>query len=65
MAKRTNNKEAKPIVVEKPKTIDWDSLGKAVKVVALDDKHLISGDTYTVTPEIAKILIENKRAKLK
>ena len=65
MAKRTNNKEAKPKVTEKPKAINWDEIPQEVIIIGLDGKHLESGKEYKVTKEMAQILVIKKAAKLK
>jgi uncharacterized protein (DUF427 family) len=59
MAKRkTNNKEAKPTIVEKPKAIDWDSMDKMVTII-FNSKEVLT------MKENAKVLVEAKKAKLK
>ena len=56
MAKRTNNKEAKPTIVEKP--IDWDSMDEMVVV-------LFKGQEVLTRKENAQALVKAKRATLK
>ena len=58
--KRTNNKEAKPVVTEKPKAkaIDWDSMDEMVVVI-------FNGKEVETRKENAKALVSAKRAKLK
>lgn len=63
--KKTNHKEAKPEIIEKPKAIDWNELGSMVEIIGITDKHLVPGKEYKVTKELAKILVEKKAAKLK
>ena len=58
MAKKTNNKEAKPKVVSKPKSIDWDSMPEMVVVV-------FNGKEVETRKENAKALVSAKRATLK
>ena len=58
MAKRTNNKEAKPIVVDKPKSIDWDSMAELVTII-------FKGKEVLTHKSNAKPLVETKRAILK
>jgi len=65
MAKRTNNKEAKPVMVEKPIQIDWDSLGVNVNVIGVSGRHLTVGKEYTISKETAKILVNKGVARLK
>ena len=65
MAKRTNNKEAKPVVTEKPIAIDWDSLGENITIIGVSGRHLTPGKEYTISKETARILVGKKVAKLK
>jgi hypothetical protein len=58
MAKRTNNKEAKPVEVVKPKAIDWDSMADMVTII-------FKGKEVLTHKSNAKTLVEVKRAKLK
>ena len=65
MAKKTNNKEAKPIITEKPKAIDWASLPAQVTIIATGGKHLEVGKEYIVGKAEAEIIINKGVAKLK
>lgn len=56
MAKRTNNKEAKPKMVEKP--IDWDSMDEMVTII-------FQGKEVLTRKENAQVLVKVKRATLK
>ena len=58
MAKRTNNKEAKPTIVEKPKAIDWDSMDEMVTII-------FNGKEVLTRKENAQVLVKVKRATLK
>jgi hypothetical protein len=64
MAKRkTNNKEAKPELsekpkVSKPKSIDWDSMPEMVVIV-------FKGKDVSTLKSNAKFLVDQKRATLK
>ena len=59
MAKRkTNNKEAKPEIVSKPKSIDWDSMPEMVVIV-------FKGKDVSTLKSNAKFLVDQKRATLK
>jgi len=61
--KKIENKSEKK-AAPKAKSIDWSSVGAFVQVVALKGNNLIEGQEYKVTKEIAKILVESKKAKL-
>jgi len=62
MAKKTNHKEFKPEVVSK---VEW-SKEQYVTVIGLpNNKHLVEGQEYKCTNEIAKILVEKGAAKVK
>jgi hypothetical protein len=58
MAKRTNNKEAKPVEVAKPKAIDWDSMDEMVTII-------FKGKEVLTRKENAQVLVKVKRATLK
>lgn len=58
-------KEAKVKTVEKPKSIDWDSLPNYLTIVGVKGKSLVVGKEYVVTKEIAQILVKNGKAELK
>lgn len=65
MAKKTNNKEAKPEIIEKPQSIDWSSLPKEVTIIGLGGKHIAKGKEYTIGKEEAQLLVKLGVAKLK
>lgn len=63
MAKRTNHKEFKPEVISK---VEWDYKSEYITVIGLaKNKHLVEGQEYKCTNEIAKILVDKGAAKLK
>ena len=59
--------KSEKVIIEshKNKSIDWDGMSNEVVIVGLGGKHLIKGQDYTVTLEMAKILVTKGDAKLK
>lgn len=68
MAKKQEKTEVKnKMVTKKPanKSINWDSMGDMVTVIALKGKHMTEGKEYTVTKEKAQLFVKYGSAKLK
>lgn len=59
--------KAEKVIIETPKNqpIDWDGMSNEVVIIGLGGKHLTKGQDYTVTLEMAKILVTKGDAKLK
>lgn len=60
--KKIQNKSEKS--TPKTKSIDWTKVDSQVVIIALKGSNLVEGKEYPVTKEIAKILIERKKATL-
>ena len=62
-----NKSEKQPVENKAPKAavIDWSSMKAPVEVIAIKSKHLIQNKEYSVTVEMAKILVESGAVKLK
>jgi hypothetical protein len=61
--KKIQNKSEKK-AAPKTKSIDWAKVESQVIVVALKGNTLVEGKEYPVTKEIAKILVDSKKATL-
>ena len=61
---KTTKKVSKVSKVSKTIETDFDSLPSKVQIKALKSKHLVSGQVYEVTKEIAKVLISKGNAEL-
>ena len=57
------NKEVKKKPVKKK--VDLSKLADRVDIIALDGKHMVKGEKYNVTKEMAIALINKGAAKLK
>ena len=62
--KSVTDKPENKAVTEKPANKSIPENGN-VDVIATDDKHMVKGQTYNVTNEMARILIGKGAAKLK
>ena len=61
--KELNNKAVKKKPVKKK--VDLSKLADRVDIIALDGKHMVKGEKYNVTKEMAIALINKGAAKLK
>jgi len=65
MAKRKSEKVEIENKAIKPEVIDWNKIESNCIIISLDSKHMVKGQEYKVTKEMAQILVTKGAAKLK
>jgi len=65
MAKRKSEKVEIENKAIKPEVIDWTKVESNCIIISLESKHMVKGQEYKVTKEMAQILVTKGAAKLK